>query len=55
MDEERFNRYVNLGISAEDMLIRLDGFLDERDLEPFRYPSLKDLRALGYRAVCLGS
>jgi hypothetical protein len=41
--------------SAEDMLIRLDGFLEERDLEPFRYPALKDLRALGYRSVCLGS
>ena len=55
VDEERFNRYVNLGISAEDMLIRLDGFVDERDLEPFRYPALKDLRNLGYRSVCLGS
>ena len=55
VDEERFNRYVNLGISAEDMLIRLDGFLEERDLEPFRYPALKDLRSLGYRSVCLGS
>ena len=49
------NKAKDLGISAEDMLIRLDGFLDERDLEPFRYPSLKDLRALGYRSVCLGS
>ena len=46
---------MNLGISAEDMLIRLDGFLEERDLEPFRYPPLKDLRSLGYRSVCLGS
>lgn len=55
VDEERFNRYVNLGISAEDMLIRLDGFVEERDLEPFRYPALKDLRSLGYRSVCLGS
>lgn len=55
VDEERFNRYVNLGISAEDMLVRLDGFLEERDLEPFRYPTLKDLRGLGYRSVCLGS
>ena len=55
VDEERFNRYVNLGISSEDMLIRLDGFLDERDLEPFRYPPLNELRSLGYRSVCLGS
>ena len=55
VDEERFNRYVNLGISAEDMFIRLDGLLDERDLEPFRYPALDDLRKLRYRSVCLGS
>ena len=55
VDEERFNRYVNLGISAEDMLIRLNGILEERDLEPFRYPPIKDLRGLGYRSVCLGS
>ena len=35
VDERRFNRFVNLGITAEDMA----GFLDEsvtmRDLEPF--------------------
>ncbi len=55
VDEERFNRFVNLGISAQDMLIRLDGLLDERDLEPFRYPDLTDLKNLGYRSVCLGS
>ncbi|WP_413295643.1 N-acetyl sugar amidotransferase [Synechococcus sp. MIT S9452] len=55
VDEERFNRFMNLGISADDMLIRLDGFLEDRDLEPFRYPPLKDLRSLGYRSVCLGS
>ena len=34
------------------MLIRLDGILEERDLEPFRYPELKELRKLGYRSVC---
>ena len=55
VDEERFNRFINLGISADDMLIRLGGILDDRDLEPFRYPKLRDLRSLGYRSVCLGS
>ena len=55
VDEERFNRFMNLGISADDMLIRLDGLLDERDLDPFRYPELTDLKTLGYRSVCLGS
>ena len=55
VDEERFNRYVNLGITAEDMIIRLGDNVDERDLEPFRYPKLSDLRKLEYRSVCLGS
>ena len=55
VDESRFNRFVNLGISADDMYIRLDGKVDKRDLKPFTYPPLKDLRKLGYRSVCLGS
>lgn len=56
VDEKRFNRFVNLGINAEDMKIRLkDPTLDERDLKPFTYPPLKDLKALQYRSVCLGS
>ena len=54
VDEECFNRFMNLGISSEDMLIRLDESIDERDLEAFRYPNLKDLRNLRYRSVCLG-
>lgn len=55
VDEKRFNRFINLGITADDMLIRLDGSVDERDLLPFKYPPLKDLRKLNYRSVCLGS
>jgi N-acetyl sugar amidotransferase len=55
VDEKRFNRYVNLGISAEDMFIRLEGSVDERDLKPYTYPPLRELRALNYRSVCLGS
>ncbi|MCX6165445.1 MAG: N-acetyl sugar amidotransferase, partial [Ignavibacteriae bacterium] len=55
VDEKRFNRYINLGITAEDMLVRLEGILDERDLKPFTYPPLKELRKIGYRSVCLGS
>lgn len=54
VDEKRFNRFVNLGITAEDMSGMIEG-LTLRDLEPFRYPSLKSLRAIGYRSVCLGS
>jgi N-acetyl sugar amidotransferase len=55
VDEKRFNRFVNLGISAQDMAIRLGGEVDERDLRPFTYPPLKELRKINYRSVCLGS
>jgi N-acetyl sugar amidotransferase len=55
VDEKRFNRYVNLGITADDMYVRLEGLVDERDLKPFKYPPLKELRRIGYRSVCLGS
>jgi N-acetyl sugar amidotransferase len=55
VDEKRFNRFVNLGITALDMAVRLGSDLDERDFKPYTYPSLKDLRALNYKSVCLGS
>jgi N-acetyl sugar amidotransferase len=57
VDETRFNRFVNLGITAEDMagMISGDFELDARDLTPFTYPSVRELRRLRYRSVCLGS
>ncbi len=57
VDEERFNRYVNLGITAEDMkgMIEHDFDLDPRDLMPYTYPPLRDLKRIKYRSVCLGS
>jgi N-acetyl sugar amidotransferase len=56
VDETRFNRYVNLGITAEDMVGMLDGGdVTLRDLEPFRYPPKDALRRLGYRSLCLGT
>jgi N-acetyl sugar amidotransferase len=55
VDEKKFNRFINLGINAEDMLVRFEGDLDPRDIKPYTYPPLKDLRKLGYRSVCLGS
>lgn len=55
VDEKRFNRFVNLGISADDMYVRLGGNVDVRDLKPFSYPKLSDLRQINYRSVCLGS
>jgi N-acetyl sugar amidotransferase len=55
VDEQRFNRFVNLGITADDMYVRLRGAVDKRDLKPYGYPPLKELRRLTYRSVCLGS
>lgn len=55
VDERRFHRLVNLGISAEDMAGFLKGKVTLRDLEPYKYPPLTDLRTLGVRSVCLGS
>lgn len=55
VDERRFNRFVNLGITAEDMLGMLGKGITMRDLEPFAYPPIEELRALNYRSICLGS
>ena len=55
VDEKRFNRSTNLGITAQDMFVRLGGEVPERDLKPFSYPPSKELRRIGYRSVCLGS
>lgn len=57
VDETRFNRFINLGITAEDMLgmIKNDSEIEARDLAPYSYPALRDLKILGYRSVCLGS
>ena len=55
VDETRFNRFVNLGITAEDMEGMVGDGMDPRDLEPFTYPPLRNLKKLRYRSVCLGS
>ena len=55
VDEKRFNRYVNLGITAEDMEGMLDGDVTMDDLAPFRFPDKEDLRKLNYRSICLGT
>jgi len=54
VDEKRFNRIVNLGINAEDMAGMIKG-VTMRDLEPFKYPALKDLRSIKCRSVCMGN
>jgi len=56
VDEKRFNRFVNLGITADDMVGMVnDSDLDSRDMEPFAYPKLRDLKKINYRSICLGS
>ena len=55
VNEDRFNRFLNLGITADDMFVRLGGSVDPRDLKPYTYPALASLQELGYRSVCLGS
>ena len=56
VNEERFNKFVNLGISADDMYYMLnDKNLDKRDLAPYVYPSEDELKKLNYRSICLGS
>jgi N-acetyl sugar amidotransferase len=57
VDETRFNRFVNLGITAEDMygMIKDDFDVQPRDLMPYTYPATRDLKRLRYRSVCLGS
>jgi N-acetyl sugar amidotransferase len=55
VDERMFNRFINLGITAQDMVGMLDEDVTERDLMPFTYPSLRDLKRIKYRSVCLGS
>jgi N-acetyl sugar amidotransferase len=54
-DEKRFNRMINLGINAEDMVGFLDGSVTMRDLWPYSYPKLADLRAIKYRSLSLGN
>lgn len=55
VDESRFNKYINLGINADDMYLRLNGNVDKRDLKPFSYPPLQSLRDLDFKSICLGS
>ncbi|MDB9731905.1 N-acetyl sugar amidotransferase [Candidatus Pelagibacter sp.] len=55
-DEEAFNRYINLGITAEDMSGFLkDKNLKERDLVPYKYPNLRDLKKIGYKSLQYGN
>jgi N-acetyl sugar amidotransferase len=57
-DEKKFNMVRNLGISADDMwgmINKPESPVDKRDLIPYTYPDLKDLKKIDYTSVCLGS
>jgi|TARA_B100001964_G_C14256828_1_gene612915 N-acetyl sugar amidotransferase len=55
VDEKRFNRFVNLGVNAEDMFLRLNGEIDKNELKPFMYPPYESLKKINSKSVCLGS
>ena len=55
VDEKRFNRVINLGITAEDMYEFLGGRVSKRDLYPFVYPPRKELMKIKCRSICLGN
>ena len=55
IDEELYNRIANLGISAKDMVIRLDGRYENRELLPFEFPSQDEIKSVGIRSFPLGS
>jgi N-acetyl sugar amidotransferase len=57
-DEEKFNMVRNLGISADDMwgmIHKPEDPIDKRDLYPYTYPKLAELKKMDYYSVCLGS
>jgi N-acetyl sugar amidotransferase len=55
VDEDRFNRIVNLGISAQDMCARLNYTFEERAFKPFTFPDADKLKKLGVVSLPLGS
>lgn len=57
-DEKKFNMVRNLGITADDMWGMIntpENPVDKRELIPYTYPDLKDLKSIDYTSVCLGS
>jgi N-acetyl sugar amidotransferase len=57
-DDKKFNMLRTLGITAEDMHGMIDSReqpVDKRDLIPYTFPDVKELRALKYCSVPLGS
>ena len=58
LDVEKFNRSVNLGINAEDMLEMLkdrnpNQKFNKKNIEPYIFPSQREINKKGIRAVYL--
>ena len=57
-DDKKFNMLRTLGIAAEDMYNMInteEDPIDIRDLEPYTFPDIKELKKLRYCSVPLGS
>lgn len=59
-DIKRFNKVINLGINAEDMVGMLDDTISSyrvtsRDLKPYTYPSINEIRKAKLKSVFLGT
>lgn len=55
VDEKRFNRLMNQGMTADDMYEFLQGRVERRDLWMFDYPKRKELIKLKVESICLGN
>ena len=51
VDEKRFNRLMNQGITADDMFEFLQGRVERRDLWMFDYPKRRDLIKLKVESI----
>ena len=60
LNVEKFNKMVNLGINAQDMIGMIrsrfpNEKIDERDLQPFKFPSQETLNKNKVYSIYLGS
>ena len=55
VDEKRFNRAMNLGMTADDMYEFLQGRVDKRDLWMFTFPPRREINRLKIKSICLGN
>lgn len=55
VDEKRFNRAMNLGMTADDMYEFLQGRVTKRDLWMFVYPPRRETDKIKLKSICLGS